>query len=115
MDGRDRERSAARCGFLNLPIPRAVEAAKQTRLGKVYLTGGDGLLVRDLGQEPVGGVPPPDLAPGRTWTTVEFSDLRFAYSFMGSRGNADGRLWRLGLYRGRARRGWGRVGDRQQK
>ena len=42
-------------------------------------------MVRDLGQEPVGGVRPPDLPPNRTWTTVEFSDLRFAYSFLSSR------------------------------
>ena len=33
----------------------AVEAAKQTRLGKVYLDWGRWAVVRDLGQEPVDG------------------------------------------------------------
>jgi inner membrane protein len=63
----------------------AVEAAKQTFLGKVYLDWGRWALVRDLGQEPEDGLRPPDLAPNRIWTTVEFSDLRFAYSFLSSR------------------------------
>jgi inner membrane protein len=65
----------------------AVEAAKRTSLGQVYLDWGIWAVVRDLGQEPVGAVPPPALAPGRQWTTVEFSDLRFAYSVLGTRGN----------------------------
>ena len=30
------------------------------------------------------GVDPPQLPPGRTWTTVEFTDLRFAYAFRGT-------------------------------
>jgi hypothetical protein len=41
-------------------------------------------VVRDLGQEPIEGVAPPQLPLGRNWTTVEFSDLRFAYSFTNS-------------------------------
>src|ERR1035437_4932094 len=64
----------------------AVEAGKQTRIGKVYLDWGRWAVVRDLGQEPVPGIPPPNLGPNRQWTTVEFSDLRFAYSFLSSRG-----------------------------
>ena len=64
----------------------AVEAAKQTLIGKVYLDWGRWAVVRDLGQEPVPGVPPPNLGPNGQWTTVEFSDLRFAYSFLSSRG-----------------------------
>jgi inner membrane protein len=68
----------------------AVEAAKQTFLGQVYLDWGKWAVVRDVGQEPVPGVQPPDLGPNRQWTTVEFSDLRFAYSFLSSRG-ASGR------------------------
>jgi inner membrane protein len=67
-------------------VTPAVEVAKQTDLGKVYLDWGTWAVVRDVGQEPVPGAPPPDLRPGRTWTTVEFSDLRFAYSFLASRG-----------------------------
>ena len=55
----------------------AVEAAKQTSLGKVYLDWGTWAVVRDIGQYPVPGFDPPHLAPGRTWTTVEFIDLRF--------------------------------------
>lgn len=59
----------------------AVEAAKRTFLGRVYLDWGTWAVVRDMGQEPIEGVPPPQLPPGRNWTTVEFSDLRFAYAF----------------------------------
>ena len=60
----------------------AVEAAKRTLLGQVYLDWGTWAVVRDLGQEPVAGLDPPDLPPGRTWTTVEFTDLRFQYTFL---------------------------------
>ena len=59
----------------------AVEAAKRTLLGQVYLDWSSWPVVRDLGQSPVAGIDPPKLPPGRTWTTVEFSDLRFAYAF----------------------------------
>lgn len=59
----------------------AVEAAKRTLLGRVYLDWGSWAVVRDLGQEPMAGLDPPRLAAGRRWTTVDFSDLRFAYSF----------------------------------
>ena len=62
----------------------AVEAAKRTFLGRVYLDWGTWAVVRDLGQEPIEGVDPPRLPAGRTWTTVEFSDLRFAYAFTAS-------------------------------
>jgi len=61
----------------------AVEAAKRTFLGQVYLDWGTWAVVRDLGQEPIQGLDPPQLPPNRAsyWTTVEFSDLRFAYAF----------------------------------
>jgi len=62
----------------------AVEAAKRTELGKVYLDWGRWAVVRDLGPVPVPGVEPPRLPPGRQWTTVQFSDLRFGYDFRGS-------------------------------
>ena len=62
----------------------AVEAAKRTPLGQAYLDWGTWAVVRDVGQEPVAAIAPPDLSPNRTWTTVEFSDLRFAYSFLGT-------------------------------
>jgi inner membrane protein len=59
----------------------AVEAAKQTLLGKVYLDWGSWAFVQDSGQVQVIGIDPPRLPPGRTWTTVEFTDLRFGYDF----------------------------------
>lgn len=65
-------------------VTPAVEAAKQTPLGRVYLDWGRWAVLRDAGQDPVAGIDPPQLAPGRTWTTVEFSDLRFGYGFRGS-------------------------------
>jgi inner membrane protein len=66
----------------------AVEAAKQTQLGKVYLDWGSWAVVRDLGPEPVKGMDPPVLPPNRHWTTVEFSDLRFQYRFLPSQERA---------------------------
>jgi inner membrane protein len=60
----------------------AVEAAKQTELGRVYLDWGRWAVVRDLGPVPVEGMTPPVLPPLRRWTTVEFSDLRFHYKFL---------------------------------
>jgi inner membrane protein len=59
----------------------AVEAAKRTLLGQVYLDWGTWVVIRDVGQEPIEGVEPPHVTGDRTWTTVEFSDLRFAYAF----------------------------------
>lgn len=58
-----------------------VEAAKRTFLGQVYLDWGLWAVVQDVGQEPAPGFSPPALPPNRPWTTVEFSDLRFAYAF----------------------------------
>lgn len=66
----------------------AVEAAKQTSLGRVYLDWGSWAVVRDLGPVPAPGMTPPQLPPGRAWTTVEFTDLRFDYSFLATRGNS---------------------------
>jgi inner membrane protein len=67
----------------------AVEVAKRTLLGQVYLDWGRWAVVRDVGQQPVEGLDPPQLPPGRTWTTIQFSDLRFAYGFRGT-GRASG-------------------------
>lgn len=66
------------------PDTPAVEAAKQTALGKVYLDWGSWPVVQDIGQVQVLGIDPPQLPPGHTWTTVEFTDLRFGYDFRGS-------------------------------
>jgi len=71
------------------PATAATEAAKRTPLGQVYLDWGTWAVVRDLGPEPVPGLEPPRLPSNRSWTTVEFSDLRFAYSFLGA-GTAPG-------------------------
>jgi inner membrane protein len=60
----------------------AVEAAKQTLLGRVYLDWGGWAVVRDVGQQPIAGSETPRLPAGRTWTTVELTDLRFAYAFV---------------------------------
>ncbi len=62
----------------------AVEAAKRTLLGRVYQDWGMWAVIRDIGQTPAPGIDPPRLPPGQTWTTVEFIDLRFDYSFRGS-------------------------------
>ena len=64
----------------------AIEAAKRTFLGRVYLDWGRWAVVRDLGKDPVQGMEPPQLPPTRTWTTVEFTDLRFDYAFRGEGG-----------------------------
>ncbi|MGB7265513.1 MAG: metal-dependent hydrolase [Terracidiphilus sp.] len=74
----------------------AVEAAKRTPLGHVYLDWGTWAVVRDVGQEPVAGLDPPNLPPGRTWTTVEFTDLRFDYSFLPTRAATAGRSQLVG-------------------
>ena len=68
----------------------AVEAAKRTPLGQVYLDWGTWAVVRDVGQEPAPGMDPPQLLPGRTWTTVQFTDLRFDYTALGIRGVSTG-------------------------
>ena len=64
-------------------VTPAVETAKRTLLGQVFLDWGTWAVVRDLGQAPVPGIDPPQLPPGRTWTTVQFIDLRFGYGFLG--------------------------------
>jgi inner membrane protein len=66
------------------PSTPTVEASKQTPLGKVYLDWGTWAVVRDVGQEPVPGLEPPQLQANRQWTTIEFNDLRFNYSFLGT-------------------------------
>jgi len=72
----------------------AIETAKRTFLGEVYLDWGMWAVVRDLGPEPipgnVTGLDPPQLPANRQWTTVEFTDLRFNYPFLGSGGGARG-------------------------
>jgi inner membrane protein len=65
------------------PATAAVQAAKQTPLGQAYLDWGKWAVVRDVGPQPVAAMSPPQLPPNRQWTTVEFTDLRFAYSYLG--------------------------------
>lgn len=54
-------------------VTPAVAAAKRSWLGRVYLGWSQFPVVNDMGNAPVGDVPPP---PG--WHTVQFQDLRFA-------------------------------------
>ena len=66
----------------------AVEAAKQTELGRVYLDWGRWAIPTDLGPEPIplddpDALPTPSLPPPHTWTTVRFDDLRFQYDYRG--------------------------------
>jgi inner membrane protein len=68
----------------------AVEAAKRTPLGRVYLDWGAWAVVREVGPEPAPDMEPPNLPPGRVWTTVEFSDLRFDYPFLPTGGAIPG-------------------------
>jgi inner membrane protein len=60
-------------------VTPAVEAAKRTYLGSVYMDWSRWPVVRDMGQEPAPGMDPPQLPAQRTWTTVRFADLRFNY------------------------------------
>ena len=64
------------------PDTPSLEAAKQTWLGRVYLDWSQWPVVRDLGQQTIPGQPAPSFPPARKWSTVEFSDLRFAYNFL---------------------------------
>lgn len=70
-------------------VTPAVEAAKRTYLGSVYLDWSKWPVVQDLGPEPAPGMDPPQLTPGRTFTAVRFSDLRFHYSILGDRVASD--------------------------
>ena len=66
--------------FKPQPSP-AIEAAKRTRLGQVYLDWSQWPVVRDIGPQAAPGNPPLAIQPPRQWTNIEFSDLRFAYSW----------------------------------
>jgi inner membrane protein len=66
------------------PATAATEAAKRTLLGQVYLDWGTWAVVRDVGPVAAPGMTPPLLPPNRTWTTVEFDDLRWGYSYLGA-------------------------------
>jgi inner membrane protein len=67
------------------PVTPAVEAAKRSWLGRVYLDWARFPLVTDRGRANV--VASNDLAPQPQDTAVEFRDLRFAYSFLSSANN----------------------------
>jgi inner membrane protein len=64
------------------PTTPAVEVARSTRLGQVYLDWSQWPVVRDMGQMTVPKSPPAGFPQGRQWTSVEFSDLRFAYAYL---------------------------------
>jgi inner membrane protein len=69
-------------------VTPAVEVARNSQLGQVYLDWGTWAVVRDLGPLPVEGLQTPALPRGRAWTTVQFTDLRFGYNFLGQTGMA---------------------------
>jgi inner membrane protein len=58
------------------PVTAAVAAAKQSYLGKVYLSWSTWPLTVDRGPVPAPGA---DYAPRPDWQTVEFQDMRFGY------------------------------------
>lgn len=93
----------------------AVETAKRTLLGHVYLDWGTWAVVRDAGQEPVAALAPPVLPRGRTWTTVTFNDLRFDYRALPSRSGTDAPLsgWAY-IVDGREEAGEGMGGEVQK-
>jgi inner membrane protein len=67
-------------------VTPSVEVAKRSGLGQVYLDWSNWAVLRDLGSVPVKGFETPQLPPGRTWTSVQFTDLRFSYNFLGQPG-----------------------------
>jgi inner membrane protein len=69
------------------PATAATEAAKRTLLGQVYLDWGAWGVVRDVGPIAAPGMAPPQLPPGRQWTTVQFTDLRFNYYLLSANEN----------------------------
>ena len=60
----------------------ALQVARNTRLGQVYLDWSQWPVVRNVGQLQVPGNRMPDVSPTLPWTTVEFSDMRFAYAYL---------------------------------
>jgi inner membrane protein len=60
----------------------ATQAAKSTPLGRAYLDWSSWPVVRDFGPTPVPGQPAPDFPSTRQWSSIEFSDLRFAYAYL---------------------------------
>lgn len=64
-------------------VTPAVEAARRTFLGQVYLHwSAPWALVRDVGPQAEPGLAAPVLPPGRHWTTVTFNNLRFDYPIL---------------------------------
>jgi inner membrane protein len=64
------------------PATPATEVARHTRLGQVYLDWSQWPVVRDVGPQAALKNVPPDIPPSKVWTTVELSDLRFAYAYL---------------------------------
>ncbi len=62
------------------PVTQAVETAKQSYLGRVYLDWSKWPVVEDMGTVQIPGADAPQ--PG--WHAVEFQDLRFGYRPMGT-------------------------------
>ncbi len=96
------------------PVTPAVDAAKRTLLGRVYLDWGSWAVVRDTGQQPVSALPPPALPSSQTWTTVTFNDLRFDYPVLLMRAPRNVLSGWVYIVNGRDEAGEG-MGDRVQK
>jgi len=77
----------------------AVEAAKRTPLGQVYLDWGIWAVVRDVGQEPVAAMNPPDLPPTAPGPRSSSAIFALHTPFWDSR-QAVVTARRMGLYRG---------------
>jgi inner membrane protein len=60
----------------------AMQIAKGTYLGRVYLDWSQWPVLKDVGPKAAPGNSAPDVPLPRHWTTVEFSDLRFAYPYL---------------------------------
>ena len=73
--------------ILKPPLTPAIQVARRTHLGQVYLDWSKWPVIRDFGAQPVQWRPFPDMPVSgestiHQWNAVEFSDLRFAYNYL---------------------------------
>ena len=105
LDRRDRQRSGARRASTSQPTRPPWKPPSDAAGPGVSGLGHVGRGARRGPGSRWPALDPPKLPPGRTWTTVEFSDLRFDYSFLALVARCAAiAAGRLGLYRGQSRR-----------